>query len=35
MARMLLPCPTAAGSVEFDHVRFRYVDDVPLIEDMT
>ena len=23
-----------AGSVEFDHVRFRYVDDVPLIEDM-
>lgn len=23
-----------AGSVEFDHVKFRYVDDVPLIEDM-
>ena len=26
--------PHGAGSVEFDHVRFRYVDDVPLIEDM-
>lgn len=26
--------PHGAGSVEFDHVKFRYVDDVPLIEDM-
>ena len=26
--------PHGAGSVEFDHVRFRYVDDVPLIEYM-
>ena len=26
--------PHGVGSVEFDHVRFRYVDDVPLIEDM-
>ena len=26
--------PHGAGSVEFDHVRFRYLDDVPLIEDM-
>ena len=26
--------PHGAGSVKFDHVRFRYVDDVPLIEDM-
>ena len=26
--------PHGAGAVEFDHVRFRYVDDVPLIEDM-
>ena len=26
--------PHGAGSVEFDHVRFRYMDDVPLIEDM-
>ena len=26
--------PHGAGSVEFDHVKFRYMDDVPLIEDM-
>ena len=26
--------PHGAGSVEFDHVKFRYVGDVPLIEDM-
>ena len=26
--------PHGVGSVEFDHVKFRYVDDVPLIEDM-
>ena len=26
--------PNGDGSVEFDHVRFRYLDDVPLIEDM-
>ena len=26
--------PHGAGSVEFDHVKFRYVDDVPLIENM-
>lgn len=26
--------PHGAGSVEFDHVRFRYLNDVPLIEDM-
>ena len=26
--------PHGVGSVEFDHVRFRYVDDVPLIDDM-
>ena len=26
--------PNGAGSVEFDHVKFRYVPDVPLIEDM-
>ena len=31
---MLLPCPTAQAVWSFDHVRFRYVDDVPLIEDM-
>ena len=26
--------PHGAGSVEFEHVKFRYVPDVPLIEDM-
>lgn len=26
--------PMGAGSVEFEHVKFRYVPDVPLIEDM-
>ena len=26
--------PPGAGSVEFEHVKFRYVPDVPLIEDM-
>ncbi|WP_337595339.1 ABC transporter ATP-binding protein [Gemmiger sp.] len=26
--------PHGAGAVEFEHVRFRYVPDVPLIEDM-
>ena len=26
--------PHGAGQVEFDHVKFRYVPDVPLIEDM-
>ncbi|MBE5036329.1 ABC transporter ATP-binding protein [Subdoligranulum sp. DSM 109015] len=26
--------PHGAGKVEFDHVKFRYVPDVPLIEDM-
>ena len=26
--------PHGAGAVEFDHVKFRYVPDVPLIEDM-
>ena len=26
--------PHGAGSVAFEHVRFRYQDDVPLIEDM-
>ena len=26
--------PMGAGSVEFEHVRFRYLPDVPLIEDM-
>ena len=27
--------PHGAGAVEFEHVKFRYVPDVPLIEDMT
>ncbi|EFB75897.1 ABC transporter ATP-binding protein [Subdoligranulum variabile] len=26
--------PAGAGSVEFEHVKFRYASDVPLIEDM-
>lgn len=26
--------PMGAGSVEFEHVKFRYVPDIPLIEDM-
>ena len=26
--------PMGAGSVEFEHIKFRYVPDVPLIEDM-
>lgn len=26
--------PMGAGSVEFEHVKFRYVPDVPLLEDM-
>ena len=26
--------PHGAGAVEFEHVKFRYVPDVPLIEDM-
>lgn len=26
--------PMGAGSVEFEHVKFRYLSDVPLIEDM-
>lgn len=26
--------PMGAGSVEFEHVKFRYVSDLPLIEDM-
>lgn len=26
--------PHGAGRVEFEHVKFRYVPDVPLIEDM-
>lgn len=31
---MPLSLPHGAGSVEFEHVKFRYVPDVPLIEDM-
>ncbi len=29
-----LELPMGAGSVEFEHVKFRYLPDVPLIEDM-
>ena len=29
-----VPLPLGAGSVEFEHVKFRYTPDVPLIEDM-